>query len=76
MLRALFTVVENEAMNSEPIFILGPTAVVHTFCKNHECAENDVVNGYVNYLETKILEYLQKDLSVRAVREKVSGHLA
>lgn len=74
MLRALYTVIENEAMNSEPIFILGPTAVVHTFCKMHECAENYVVDGYVNFLETKALECLRKDLSIRAVREKVRAH--
>lgn len=71
MLRALHTVVENEAIHTDPIFVLGPTAVVHTFCRNHECAENDAVQDYVNYLETKVFEYLQRDLSVRAVREKV-----
>lgn len=69
MLRALYTVLEKE--NSEPIFILGPTAVVHTFCRNHECTRNEAVEDYVNFLETKILEQLQQDVSARAVREKV-----
>lgn len=70
MVRALFTVVENEAIHEDPIFILGPTAVVNTFCKNHEC-ENEAVLDYVNYLEVKVFENLQRDLSVRAVRERV-----
>lgn len=71
MLRALYTVVVNEAIHSDPIFILGPTALVNTFCKNHECAEIGTVKDYVNYLEAKIFEYLQRDLSARAAREKV-----
>lgn len=71
MVRALYTVVENEAIHSDPIFILGPTAVVNTFCKMNECAENEAVIDYVNYLEAKILEHLPRDLSVRAVRERV-----
>lgn len=71
MLRALFTVIENEAIHEDPIFILGPTAVVNTFCRNHECEEYEAVLDYVNYLETKVFEHLQRDLSVRAVRERV-----
>lgn len=73
MVRALFTVLENEAIHADPIFILGPTAVVNSFCKNHDCDENDAVQYYVNHLEAKIFEHLQMDLSVRAVREKVGS---
>lgn len=71
MLRALYTVVQNEAIHSDPIFILGPTALVNTFCKNHECAEIDTVKDYVSYLEAKIFENMRRDLSHRATREKV-----
>lgn len=73
MLHALYMVLENEVNNLEPIFILGPTSVVHTFCRNHgECGENSVVKDFIGFLETNILETLQKDLSVRRNREKVS----
>lgn len=71
MLRSLFTVIENEDIHVDPIFVLGPTAVVHTFCKNHECAENNAVLDYVNHLESKVFEHLQRDQSVRVVREKL-----
>lgn len=73
MLHALYTVLENEVNNPEPIFILGPTSVVHTFCRNHgDCGDYSVVKDFVGFLEANIIENLQKDLSVRRNREKVS----
>lgn len=72
MLHALYTVLENGIPNAEPIYILAPTAVVHTFCRNHrECDENEAVKDYVNLLETNTLERLETDLSLRKNREKV-----
>lgn len=72
MLRALYSVLQYEVNNPEPIFILSPTAVVHTFCRNHgDCYENEAVKDYVSFLEANILDQLQKDLSVRKNREKV-----
>lgn len=72
MLHALFNVLEKEIDNPEPIFILSPTAVVHTYCRNHgDCGENVEVKNYKHFLESKILEQLNKNLLVRANREKV-----
>lgn len=72
MLQALFTVLEREITNPEPIFILSPTAVVHTYCRNHrDCGENDVVKNYIDFLERNVLEQLKKNLLIRANREKV-----
>lgn len=73
MLQALFTVLEKEINNSEAIFILSPTAVVHTYCRNHhECDEQDEVKKYIEFLETQLLEQMKKNLLVRTNREKVS----
>lgn len=73
MLTALFAILQKEIKSPEPLFILSPTAVVHTYCRNHhDCGESDEVKNYVNFLETNALEGLQKNLSVRANREKVS----
>lgn len=75
MLRALYTVLENEFITSPaPIYILGPTSVVHAYCRNLDCAENEVVKDYVNHLEAKILAHLQMDLTNRETREKVCVH--
>lgn len=72
MLRALFSVLEAELNNRHPIFILAPTAVVHTYCRNHgDCNEKEAVKDYVSFLEQNILDQLQKDLSQRTQREKV-----
>lgn len=73
MLQALFTVLEHEIKNPEPIFILSPTAVVHTYCRNHrDCGENDEVKNYIDFLERNTLDELKKNLLVRMNREKVS----
>lgn len=72
MLRALFSVIENNNDSPDPMFILSPTAVVHTYCRNHQnCGENEEVQNYINFLETNVLEQLQKNLLIRANREKV-----
>lgn len=72
MLQSLYTVLETHVNNPEPIFILSPTAVVHTFCRNHrDCGENDFVKTYIDLLEANVLEKLENDLSVRANRENV-----
>lgn len=73
MLQALFSVLEREISNPEPIFILSPTAVVHTYCRNHrDCGENDEVKTYIDFLERNTVEELNKNLLVRTNREKVS----
>lgn len=73
MLRALFTVLETNVNNADPIFILSPTAVVHTFCKaiSRDCGDNEVVRRYIDFLEINVHEQLRNDLLVRANREKV-----
>lgn len=72
MLRAVFSVVKSEISNPEPIFILSPTAVVHTYCRNHnDCGENEVIEEFVEFLETNANDVLKKDLLQRANREKV-----
>lgn len=76
MLRALFSVLEQEVNNPQPIFILAPTAVVHTYCRMHgDCNENEAVKDYVSFLEENILDQLQTDLAVRKNREKVCNFM-
>lgn len=74
MLNALYTMISQDNINSDPILILAPTAVVHTFCRNHNnCNENESVQKFVKYLERNVELYMKKDLSVRANREKVKS---
>lgn len=73
MLQSLFAVLEIGQNNPDPIFVLSPTSVVHTYCRNHgDCSENAEVQSFINLLETKILEQFGKNLSVRVNRERVS----
>lgn len=77
MLRALFTVLEAEKNNPEPLFILSPTAVVHTYCRNHgDCEENEEVQKYIEFLESSISEQFDKNLLLRTNREKVSSNFS
>lgn len=72
MLRALFSVMQSEINNPEPIYVLSPSAVVHTYCRNHQnCEENEEVQNFVNFLEENVLKLFDKNLLVRTNREKV-----
>lgn len=72
MLASLYKMLEANYTNSDPTFIFAPTAVVHTYCRNHpDCIENQQVQKFVKLLESITMEYLNKDLSIRANREKV-----
>lgn len=71
-LASLYKMFEAKHINSDPIFVFAPTAVVHTYCRNHpDCIENEQVQKFVKLLESVTMEYLKKDLSIRANREKV-----
>lgn len=73
MLQALYSLLEHEHNNPDPIVIFSPTAVVHTYCRNHpDCSENEHVQKFVEFLENKSMEFLKKDFKIRANREKVS----
>lgn len=75
MLQALYTIIKGDTIDADPIIILAPTAVVHTFCRNHDgCQENEHVLKYVDYLEGRIMAYMKRELSTRANREKVNPH--
>lgn len=72
MLRALFSVMQNEINNPDPIYILSPSTVVHTYCRNHQnCDENEEVQNVVHFLEENVLKQFDKNLLVRTNREKV-----
>lgn len=74
MLNALYTMISQDNVNSDPIMILAPTAVVHTFCRNHNnCEENETVQKFVKYLEQNVELNMKKDLAVRVNREKVEN---
>lgn len=73
MLQALYTMLKKEIDNPEPIYIFSPTAVVHTYCRNHhDCGEHEIVQNFVRLLEEHTKLLLAKDVSLRSNREKVS----
>lgn len=73
MLTSLYEMFEAKHTDSDPTFVFAPTAVVHTYCRYHpDCNENEQVQKFVKLLESVTMEYLKKDLSIRANREKVS----
>lgn len=72
MLPSLYKMFKTKHTDSDPTFVFAPTAVVHTYCRNHpNCDENEHVQQFVKLLESVTMQYLKKDLSIRANREKV-----
>lgn len=72
MLESLFELLSREEGNTDPIFVLSPTSVVHTYCRRHsECGDDNDVKKFVNLLEDRISVALGKDLYKRTNREKV-----
>lgn len=72
MLASLYKMFEIKHNDTDPTFVFAPTAVVHTYCRNHpDCAENEQVHKFLKLLESITMDYLNKDLSIRANREKV-----
>lgn len=72
MLASLYNMFEAKYTDSDPTFIFAPTAVVHTYCRNHpDCIENEQIQKFVELLESLTTEYLKKDLLIRTNREKV-----
>lgn len=58
--------------NPNPRFILTPTAVAHTFCRNHNgCETYTGIRDIVEFLETELMEQLGLDSEKRVVRERV-----
>lgn len=60
---SMFSLMQHYEVNLNPIFILIPSAVVHTFCKSNDCRNYAIVMNSVKYLEEKATDRLRGDLS-------------
>lgn len=72
MLSVFLDLLRHGKTNPNPRFILTPTAVAHTFCRNHNgCETYDGIRDIVEFLETELMEQLGLDSGKRVVRERV-----
>lgn len=72
MLESLYQILEYADRNPDPMFVLTPTTVVHTFCRLHsDCGENEIVQRFITLLEESVHKSLATNLLKRSNREKV-----
>lgn len=72
VIESMFSLIQHYEEESNPMYILIPTSVTHTFCRNIvDCRENYVVMNIVKYLEGIVIENLSKDLADKKVYEKL-----
>lgn len=67
---AMFSLIQHRNINRNPMFVLIPTSVVHTYCAaNINCNEMGSVMKIIKYLEGVAVKSLAGDLSVRTEYE-------
>lgn len=72
VLVAMLTLLEHVDSLGDASIVLAPSAVVNTFCRHHsDCNDVSQVKQIVNHLETKTIEMLSVDLTIRKNREMV-----
>lgn len=69
---AMFSLIESWDENRDPMFVLIPTSVVHTFCVNHnDCQEKPSVMRIIKYLEGIVVKHLHDDMENRKIYENM-----
>lgn len=72
IIEAMFSLIQHYENEPNPMFILIPSSVVHTFCRNMgDCKDSVVVSNIVKYLEGIVSNNLARDLSDRKLFEKL-----
>lgn len=72
VIESMFSLIQFYETEQNPMFVLIPTSVTHTYCRNNGDCKNDmIVQNIVKYLETIVIENLPKDMSDRKNYEKL-----
>lgn len=72
MLEAFYTLISYGQRKNYPEYILGSTAVVHTFCRqNTNCEEYEEVRNIIKLLEYEFLENFKENTDDRRIKEKL-----
>lgn len=70
-IETMFSLIQHYNTDQNPIFVLIPSSVTHTFCThNSDCKNSAVVMNIVKYLEGMAIENLSGDLSNRKIYER------
>lgn len=68
----MFSLIQYYEVKRNPIFVLIPSAVVHTYCKyNSDCRNVEIVMNVVRYLEEMANKNLAGNLNDRATNENL-----
>lgn len=72
VIESMFSLIQFYEKEQNPMYVLIPSSVVHTYCRNGaDCKHDYVVQNIVRYLEENIIADLPKDLSDRKIYEKL-----
>jgi hypothetical protein len=72
IIETMFSLIQYYETESNPMYILIPSSLVHTYCRNHgDCRESVVISNIVKYLEGVVTDNLSKDLSDKKTYQKL-----
>lgn len=72
VIESMFSLIQFYEIEQNPMFVLIPTSVTHTYCRNNGNCKNDmIVQNIVKYLEKIVVNNLPMDMSDRKVYEKL-----
>lgn len=72
-IEAMFSLIQHRNNNRNPMFVLIPTSVVHTYCAaNINCNEKSSVMKIIKHLEGIAVKNLAEDLKVRTSYEDLT----
>lgn len=72
IIETMFSLIQHYEKEPNPMYILIPSAVAHTYCKNHyNCFENYVIQNIVKYLEGIVTRNIAGDLGDKVIYKKV-----
>lgn len=72
VIESMFSLIQFYEIDQNPMYVLIPTSVTHTYCRNHgDCRNDVVVMNIVKYLERIVISNLPKDLNDRKTYEKL-----
>lgn len=66
---SMFSLMQHYEVQPNPVFILIPSSVVHTFCKFNDCKSYAIVMNIIKYLEEIANQKLQGDMSDKRTYE-------
>ena len=72
IIETMFSLIQFYEQEPNPMYILIPSSVAHTYCENqHNCLENYVIQNIIKYLEKMVTNNTAGDLTDKTIYDKL-----